>query len=244
VAPGRALRVEVVCSSSSVRLGDQDDPSSCDRENDSGGEGRLPEGGSFAWISAAACDQARETDVSERDKLTFSERDKLQREKRSEGNSRRPRNGRAQQRARWASGAYKRKVEERLFGKKEDAPRRRLEQRLREAHDTPNFLRIYREYTKSFGMPEAIDLLLLLLDLGEDREIVRVLNGTSRCRRRRTPLPMRPQISWVSSEVRFSRSRRTGTGSGIAVRSGRRMPAAPRNENETRIGLSPCFTWE
>jgi hypothetical protein len=175
VALGRALRVEVVCSSSRVRLGAQDDPSSCDRENDSGGEGRLPEGGSFAWISAAACDQARETDVSERDKLTFSERDKLQREKRSEGNSRRPRNGRAQQRARWASGAYKRKVEERLFGKKEDAPRRRLEQRLREAHDTPNFLRIYREYTKSFGMPEAIDLLLLLLDLGEDREIVRVL---------------------------------------------------------------------
>jgi hypothetical protein len=113
--------------------------------------------------------------VSDREKLTFSERDKLQREKRAEGNSRQPRNARAQQRARWASGAYKRKVEERLFGKREDAPRRRLEERLREAHDTPNFLRIYREYTKTFGMPEAIDLLMLLLDLGEDREILRVL---------------------------------------------------------------------
>jgi hypothetical protein len=113
--------------------------------------------------------------VSDREKLTFSERDKLQREKRSEGNSRRPQNARAQQRARWASGAYKRKVEERLFGKREDAPRRRLEQRLREAHNTPNFLRIYREYSKTFGMPEAIDLLMLLLDLGEDRELLRVL---------------------------------------------------------------------
>ena len=30
-------------------------------------------------------------------------------------------------------------------------------------------------FTKSFGMPEAIDLLLLLLDLDEDREIVRVI---------------------------------------------------------------------
>jgi hypothetical protein len=97
VAPGRALRVEVVRSSSGVRLGALDDPSSCDREEESGGEARLPEGGSFAWISAAACDQARGTDVSERDKLTF------------------------------------------------------------------------------FGMPEAIDLLLLLLDLGEDREILRVI---------------------------------------------------------------------
>jgi hypothetical protein len=114
--------------------------------------------------------------VSDRDKLTFSERDKLQREKRAEGgSSRRGRGGRAQQRSRWASNSYKRKVEERLFGKKEDAPRRRLEERLREAHDTPNFLRVYREYAKTFGMPSSIDLLMLLLDLGEDREIVRVL---------------------------------------------------------------------
>jgi hypothetical protein len=113
--------------------------------------------------------------VSDRDKLTFSERDKLQREKRAEGGSRRGRGGRAQQRSRWASNSYKRKVEERLFGKKEDAPRRRLEERLREAHDTPNFLRVYREYAKTFGMPSSIDLLMLLLDLGEDREIVRVL---------------------------------------------------------------------
>jgi hypothetical protein len=120
-------------------------------------------------------DAGGETDVSDRDKLTFSERDELRRERRAEGGSPRPRGARAQQRSRWANNAYKRKVEERLFGKKEDAPRRRLEERLREAHDTPNFLRVYREYTKTFGMPESIDLLMLLLDLGEDREILRVL---------------------------------------------------------------------
>ena len=34
---------------------------------------------------------------------------------------------------------------------------------------------MYREYLKSFGMPRSIDLLLLLLDLDEDRETVRVV---------------------------------------------------------------------
>jgi hypothetical protein len=113
--------------------------------------------------------------VSDGEKLSFSERDKAQRERRSGNGSRRSRGGKGSQRSRRSANAYKKKVEERLFGKKEDAARLRLAERLRNAHDTPNFLRIYREYTKSFGMPPEIDLLLLCLDLGEERELLKLI---------------------------------------------------------------------
>lgn len=53
----------------------------------------------------------------------------------------------------------------------------RLEERLRNAHGSPNFQRIYREFAKSFGMPEEFALLLLLLDLEDASDLVRVVEA-------------------------------------------------------------------
>ncbi|MFQ5697201.1 MAG: hypothetical protein ACE5IL_02825 [Myxococcota bacterium] len=83
--------------------------------------------------------------------------------------------GKRGRRSRYGSGAYKRRVEERLLGRGEHAARLRLEERLRAAHRTSNFQRLYREYLRAFGMPEGIDLLMLLLDLDNDREKLKVL---------------------------------------------------------------------
>lgn len=112
--------------------------------------------------------------MSDGDKLTTGDRKQSRGDGGSGRGGRRSRRGRSG-RPRRSSNAYKRKVEERLFGKREDAARLRLAERLREAHDTPNFLRIYREYTKGFGLPEEMDLLLLCLDLGDERELLRLL---------------------------------------------------------------------
>lgn len=89
------------------------------------------------------------------------------------GGGRRSRGGRN----RASVASYKRKVEERLFGKRGDQGRSRLEERVRASHGGPNFLRVYREYTKSFGMPDDTALLLMLLDLEDEREQVRVLEA-------------------------------------------------------------------
>ncbi len=135
--------------------------------------------------------------LSDRDKPTFREPNRRKRERngrgsgngrsggngRGGGNSRgggnggRPRGEKAQRRARSASAACRRKVEERLFGKKGDRTRLRLEERLRAAHGTPNFHRTYREYVKVVGMPEDVGLLGLLLDLEEEREVLKVVEG-------------------------------------------------------------------
>jgi hypothetical protein len=115
--------------------------------------------------------------MSDGDKISFSELDKRRREKKSGNGQRGPRGERAQRRSRAATAAYKRRVEEHLFGRSGDAPRMRLEQRLRESHDTPNFLRIYREYVKGYGMPERFPVLLLLLDLEDEREVLRVVEA-------------------------------------------------------------------
>jgi hypothetical protein len=72
---------------------------------------------------------------------------------------------------------FRRKVEEKLFGKKGDRARLRLADRLREAHGTPHFERTYREYLKSYGLPDDLALLLLLLDLNHEQDVVRVLEG-------------------------------------------------------------------
>ena len=77
--------------------------------------------------------------------------------------------------SRWGSEANKRRIDERLFGKKGDAARFRLEERLRAAHGSENFLRTYKEYVKGYGMPDGIPLLLLLLDLTDEREVLKVL---------------------------------------------------------------------
>jgi hypothetical protein len=111
--------------------------------------------------------------VSDRDKISFSELDRLRREKRSGGGQRQPRGGRS----RASSAAYRRRVEERLFGKKGDGGRMRLEERLRNAHGSSNFQRVYREFVKGFGMPEEFGLLLLLLDLDDASDLVRVVGA-------------------------------------------------------------------
>lgn len=80
-------------------------------------------------------------------------------------------------RGRWGSEANKRRIDERFFGKKGDAARFRLEERLRAAHGSENFLRTYKEYVKGYGMPEDIPLLLLLLDLKDEGEVLKVLSA-------------------------------------------------------------------
>ncbi len=93
-------------------------------------------------------------------------------------NGKRRRGGRRRGRGRngrWGSEANKRRIDERLFGKKGDAARYRLAERLRAAHGAENFLRTYKEYVKSYGMPDDIPMLLLLLDLSDEREVLKVL---------------------------------------------------------------------
>ena len=85
------------------------------------------------------------------------------------------RRGRGGRNSRWGSEASKRRIDERLFGKKGDAARFRLAERLRAAHGTDNFLRTYKEYVKGYGMPADIALLLLLLDLKDEAEVLKVL---------------------------------------------------------------------
>lgn len=85
-----------------------------------------------------------------------------------------------EQRARHQAARYRRKVEERLFGKKADRGRLRLEERLREAGDQDNLLRSFREYVKAFGMPADPALLLRLLDLENERDVLQVTDEIDR----------------------------------------------------------------
>jgi hypothetical protein len=114
--------------------------------------------------------------VSEREKISFSELDRMRREKRRQG-ERRPRGEQAERRSRAAASSYKRKVEERLFGRGADAARLRLDERLREAHGSPTFRSTYKEYVRAYGFPEDVGLLVLLLDLDDEREVLRVLDA-------------------------------------------------------------------
>ncbi len=115
--------------------------------------------------------------MTDRDKNSSSEADKRRREKqRGGGNGRSGPDG-GRRRSRRVNAAYKRRVEEQLFGKRNDAGRSRLEQRLRTAHASPTFLRTYREFKKSFGMPEQFSMLLMLLDLDDERELLGVLDA-------------------------------------------------------------------
>ena len=92
------------------------------------------------------------------------------------------RNGRdaKQQRAHHTAARYRRKVEERLFGKKADRGRLRLEERLREAADPENLLRTFREYVKCYGMPADVGLLVRLLDLELPRDTLQVTDEIGR----------------------------------------------------------------
>jgi hypothetical protein len=115
--------------------------------------------------------------VSEREKTSFSELDKMRREKRRGDGDRRPRGEKAQARSRAAVSSYKRKVEERLFGKGVDAARHRLEERLRESHGSPAFRAACKEYVRTYGFPRDVNLLVLFLDLDDEREVLRVLDA-------------------------------------------------------------------
>jgi hypothetical protein len=81
------------------------------------------------------------------------------------------------QRPRGSAAMFRRKVEEKLFGKKGDRARLRLIDRLRESHGTPNFERTYREYLKGYGLPDDLALLLMLLDLEHEQDVIAVLGG-------------------------------------------------------------------
>jgi hypothetical protein len=113
--------------------------------------------------------------VSERDKISFSELDRRRREKKRSSGDRRPRGEKGQRRSRAASATYRERIDEKLFGKKEDAARLRLEQRLRDAHGTQLFSRTFREYVKGYGLPADIPLLFTLLDLDEERDLLQVM---------------------------------------------------------------------
>ncbi len=116
--------------------------------------------------------------MSERGKISFSEQDRRRREKKKmNGGERRPRNEQAQARGRASAARYRQRIDEKLFGKKGDAARLRLEQRLRDAQGSSDFVRTFREYVKGYGMPEDIGLLLTLLDLDTERDVLRVLEA-------------------------------------------------------------------
>lgn len=80
-------------------------------------------------------------------------------------------------RPRRGSGAYKRRIEERLFGKRGENSRNRMVERLRQSQGTANFTRVYRELVKGHGMPHDLPTLILCLDVEEEREALRVIEA-------------------------------------------------------------------
>ncbi len=123
------------------------------------------------------CNAAEDSGVSERGKISFSELDRRRREKKMNGGERRPRSEQAQGRGRAAAARYRQRIDEKLFGKKGDSARLRLEQRLRDAQGSPDFVRIFREYVKGYGMPEDISLLMTLLDMETERDVLHVMEA-------------------------------------------------------------------
>ena len=115
--------------------------------------------------------------MSDRGKISFSELDRRRREKKMNGGERRPRGEQSHGRARAAAARYRQRIDEKLFGKKGDAARLRLEQRLRDAHGSPDFSRTFHEYVKGHGMPKDISLLLVLLDLEVERDVLKVMEA-------------------------------------------------------------------
>ena len=109
--------------------------------------------------------------MSDRDGVSSGETDRKRRSRKRGGNSRR--SGRGPRRG---SQAYKKKVEERLFGKR-DAGRGRMIERLRQAQGTANFTRIYREYVTGHGMPDDLPTLILMLDVPDEREALKVIDA-------------------------------------------------------------------
>jgi hypothetical protein len=127
--------------------------------------------------------------VSDQDKTSGGDLDRRRPERKANGNggngNGHGQNGHngfnaKQQRARHTAARYRRKVEERLFGKKADRGRLRLEERLREAEGPETLLRTFREYVKVYGMPADVGLLVRLLDLEPARDILQVTGEIDR----------------------------------------------------------------
>ena len=111
--------------------------------------------------------------VSDREKPSFSELDRKRREKKSGGSRRRG----GSRNSRRAANTYKKKIDERLFGKKGDAGRSRMLERLRASQGTEGFSRVYREYVRGHGMSADIPSLMVLLDVGEAQEALKVIGA-------------------------------------------------------------------
>jgi hypothetical protein len=133
------------------------------------------ERGKLARASAMRALAPREWSLSEQDKASTGGR-KRRGKKSGGGGGRRRGNGNGRGRGR-VSSAYKKRIDERLFGKKGEAGRHRMVERLRASTGTPGFTRIYREYVKGHGMPPDIPTLLLLLDVPEEREALQVIDA-------------------------------------------------------------------
>ena len=52
-----------------------------------------------------------------------------------------------------------------------------MQERLRAAQGSPTFLRTYREYVRDYGMPDDLQTLMLLLDLDDERESLKVMQA-------------------------------------------------------------------
>ncbi len=121
--------------------------------------------------------------MSDQDKTPAEHGSPTRPERKANGNGGGPmpngRDGR-NNRARHTAARYRRKVEERLFGKKADRGRLRLEERLREADGAENLVRIFREYAKCYGMPADVGLLVRLLDLESPRDVLQITDEIGR----------------------------------------------------------------
>jgi hypothetical protein len=122
-----------------------------------------------------APERERDGDVNEKVPLGDKSRTRKER-KHGTGDGSSGRSG-GQKRPRVFSAAHRRRVEEKILGKKGDRTRLRLEERLRLAHGTPNFHRTFREYVKEVGMPQDVNLLVVLLDLDEERSVLQVIEA-------------------------------------------------------------------
>lgn len=125
--------------------------------------------------------------LSDQDKTSTGDVDRRRPERKGGGNGggngggqSGPGRGANNQRGRHTAARYRRKIEERLFGKKADRGRLRLEERLREADGAENLLRTFREYVKCYGMPADVGLLVRLLDLENARDILQVTDEIGR----------------------------------------------------------------
>ena len=118
--------------------------------------------------------------MSGRDGISLSEIDRKRREKkRANGRARRSRSEGSQRRSKSAASRYRQRIDEKIFGKKSDTARQRFEQRLRDAKNPAEFERIFREHVKGNGMPPNMSSLIMLLDLAEEQNLLRVLEALS-----------------------------------------------------------------